>query len=79
MTGRSVLSEKDVREAIAGGKKRITVPPGTIVTMLAEDLARSSRVEIVRAERTSAPPAEAPAPGGSPGAKLVTRRVGGWP
>ena len=61
MTGRNVLTEKDVKEAIAGGKKKIDLPPGAIVTMLAEDLARSSGVEIVRTESPGSPAAAPPA------------------
>ena len=67
MTGRNVLTEKDVKEAIAGGKKKINLLPGTIVTMLAEDLARSSGVEIVRTENPGSPAAGPPARQASPG------------
>ena len=67
MRGRNVLTEKDVRDAIAGGRKRIAVPPGTIVTMLAEDLARSSGVEIARGEHAGAAAAATPAPTVTPG------------
>jgi len=50
MTGRELLAEKDVREAIAAGRKRIVVSAGAIVTSLAGEAARASGVEIVRGE-----------------------------
>jgi len=53
MTGRHLLSERDVREAIAGGKKTIVVPPGAIVTAQAADIARASGIEIVLGETGS--------------------------
>jgi len=71
MTGRQVLSERDVREAAAAGKKTIAVPQGTIVTMLAEEAARRAGIGIVLGAIPAAPDVSPGAPSPGEGGNVV--------
>ncbi len=44
---RSLISEKTIRKAAKEEEKRIIVPPGSLITPLARDVARELRVEII--------------------------------
>ena len=65
---RGLVSEQDVRKALADGKRRIEVQPGTLVTPLAAEFASASGVEIVTRATPAEPAPAAPqaSPGGEP-------------
>jgi ribose 5-phosphate isomerase B len=46
--GRGLVTEKDIREALAGGKRALEIDAGALVTPLAADFASASGIEIVR-------------------------------
>ena len=62
--GRGLLTEKEVRTAIAGGKRTLEIDPGTLVTPLAAEIAASAGVGIVIRDNTVSPPKPAPSPQG---------------
>jgi ribose 5-phosphate isomerase B len=70
--GRGLLTEKEVRSAIAGGKRVLEVDPGTLVTPLAAEVAASSGVSIVTRGTTVPPPN--PVPSAAPAAQSIPAR-----
>jgi ribose 5-phosphate isomerase B len=73
---RGLVTEADVRAALAGGKRVIETPPGSLITPLAAELASASGVTITSRKPRSDPPVSVPAasqePGpASPGGKSV--------
>ncbi|HTY59009.1 MAG TPA: ribose 5-phosphate isomerase B [Bacteroidota bacterium] len=62
--GRGLLTEKEVRAAIAGGKKALEIDPGTLVTPLAAEIAASAGIGIVTRDITVSRPDQAPSPRG---------------
>jgi ribose 5-phosphate isomerase B len=68
-TRRGLVTEQEIRKALADGKRAIEVDPGTLVTPLAAEFASASGIEIV----TRATPAESAqaVPQTSPGAQSL--------
>lgn len=62
--GRGLITELDVREAHAAGKKTLEVNPGTLVTPLAAEFASASRISIITRNLTVKPAdsSQVPAP-----------------
>ncbi len=67
MPGRPLITERDVRRALAEGQRSLAIAPNALVTALARDTARDhgialvERSEIAQATRPSAPTRSAPA------------------
>lgn len=51
MPGKQVVTESTVRAAVRAGRTSITVPPGSIVTPLARDIARDNEIVIEFSDR----------------------------
>ena len=67
--GRGLVTERDVRGALAEGKRALEVDAGTLVTPLAAEFASASGIEIVRRVKAGVPEKAGPVP--SPGAESV--------
>ncbi len=70
--GRGLVSERDIRGALAEGKRALEIDAGALVTPLAAELASASGIEIVRRVKAGTPEKAAPVPSpeaGSPGAE----------
>ena len=69
MTPRGLVTERDVRGALAEGKRALEIEAGTLVTPLAAEFASASGIEILRKVKTGIPERAAPVP--SPEAKSL--------
>jgi len=53
--GRQLVTEREIRVALAEGKRRLEIDPGAIVTPLAAEIASASGIEIIRRVETVTP------------------------
>lgn len=67
--GRGLVTERDIRGALAEGKRVLEVDPQTLVTPLAAEIASASGIEIIRREKTGSSAKADPVP--SPEAKSL--------
>ena len=66
---KALITEGDLRAALAGGKHAIEIAPGTIVTPLALEFATAAGIAIIR--RETAPPVPAAESAGAPAARSI--------
>jgi ribose 5-phosphate isomerase B len=64
---RGLVTEKDVRDALSGGKRLIEIAPGTLVTPLAAEFASASGIQITPRKADAHPPRSGEAPSRDPG------------
>jgi ribose 5-phosphate isomerase B len=60
--GRGLVTERDIRRALAEGKRAIEIDPGDLVTPLAAEIASASGIEILRREKAGIPAKAGPVP-----------------